>query len=62
VVLVRELFAQYLATWHTTPLGLLVKVVTVLLVVGCLSLGNCFGYLLGILSDWVGFGWRFWKS
>jgi len=62
VVLVGDLSTQYLATWHTTPLGLSVKVVTVLLVVIFFSFGNCFGYLLGILFDWVGLGWRVWKS
>jgi hypothetical protein len=56
VVLVGELSTQFLATWYTSPLGLSVKVVTDLLVVVCFSFGNCFGYLLGILFDWVGLG------
>jgi hypothetical protein len=58
--MVGELFAQYLATWHITPLGLLAKVVIVLLVVGCLSFGNCFSIggefcLMGLVWD-EGFG------
>jgi len=60
--MVRELSAQYLATWHITPLGLLAEAVIVLLVVGCLSFGNCFGYWWGILFDGVGLGRRVWKS
>ena len=56
MVVVGELSAQYLATWHITPLGSLAKVVIDLLVVGCLSFGNCFGYWPGILFDWVGLG------
>ena len=62
MVLVGDLSTQYLATWHTTPLGLSVKVVIALLVVGCLSFGKCFGYWLGISFDGVGLGRRVWKS
>ena len=56
MVMVGELSAQYLAIWHITLLGSLAKVVIVLLVAGCLSFGNCFGYGPGILFDGVGLG------
>ena len=60
--MVGELSTQYLAIWHITLLGSLAKVVIVLLVVGCLSFGKCFGYWPRILFDGVGLGRRVWKS
>jgi hypothetical protein len=62
VVVVEELSVQYLAIWYITLLGSLAKVVIVLLVVGCLSFGKCFGYWLEISFDGAGLGRRVWKN